>query len=82
LVRCYICRLVNDYMGHTSASGRLQGTIYSSVNRTDEYMGPPVRSAPHPGIFIGDVSPMNVTGYIHRFHVTDEYTVTFIGADE
>jgi hypothetical protein len=31
--------------------------------------------APHPGIFVGDVSPMNVTPYIHRCDVTDEYIV-------
>jgi hypothetical protein len=24
----------------------------------------------------------NATGYIHRFHITDEYIVTFVGNDE
>jgi hypothetical protein len=33
-----------------------------------------------PGIFVGDVSPMNVIGYIYRSHVIDEYT--FISTDE
>jgi hypothetical protein len=50
-----------------------------------EYIGPPVKSAPltpHPSMFIGDVSPMNVIGYIHWFHVIDEYTVIFVGTDE
>jgi hypothetical protein len=37
---------------------------------------------PTPAIFIGDVSPMNITAYIHRWHVIDEYIVTFIGIDE
>jgi hypothetical protein len=62
--------------GHTSAVGHLRGPIYSSV------MGPPVRSASHPNIFVGDMLSMNVTGYIYRFHVTDEYIVTFVGTDE
>jgi hypothetical protein len=45
-------------------------------------MGPPVRSAPsHPGIFIGDMSPMNINGYVRQFHVFDEYTVAFVGTD-
>jgi hypothetical protein len=30
---------------------------------------------PRPSIFIGDVSPTNVTRYIYRFHVTNEYAV-------
>jgi hypothetical protein len=40
--------------------------------------------APAPGaaIFISDVSPTNVTEYIHWFHVTNEYIITFIGTDE
>jgi hypothetical protein len=25
---------------------------------------------------------MNITGYIRRFHVTDEYIVTFVGTNE
>jgi hypothetical protein len=25
---------------------------------------------------------MNVTRYIRRFHITDEYIVTFVGTDE
>jgi hypothetical protein len=29
----YIHQLADDYKGHTSASGRLRGPIYSSVNR-------------------------------------------------
>jgi hypothetical protein len=44
----------------------------------------PVRFVPwpRPSTFIGDVSPMNIIGYIRRFHVTDEYIVTFIDTDE
>jgi hypothetical protein len=38
--------------------------------------------SPRPSIFIGEVSPMNVTGYIRRFYVTDEYTVIFIGSNK
>jgi hypothetical protein len=46
-------------------------------------MGPTCQiCAPHPGIFIGDVSPTNVTGYIRRFHIIDEYIITFVGTDE
>jgi hypothetical protein len=41
-----------------------------------------LRPSLHPGIFISDMSPMNVTRYIRRFHVTDEYIVTFVGTDE
>jgi hypothetical protein len=37
---------------------------------------------PCPSTFIGDVSPTNIIGYIRRFHVTDEYIVTFIDTDE
>jgi hypothetical protein len=32
--------------------------------------------------FIGDVLLMNATGYIHRFHATDKYIVTFVGTNE
>jgi hypothetical protein len=39
-------------------------------------------SCPSPDIFIGDMLPMNVTRYIRRFDVTDEYIVTFVGTDE
>jgi hypothetical protein len=43
-------------------------------------------SVPHPGrcpsTFIDDVSPMNATRYIRRFHITDEYIVTFVRTDE
>jgi hypothetical protein len=35
-----------------------------------------------PIIFNGDVSPINVVGYIHRFHVTDKHIVIFIGINE
>jgi hypothetical protein len=35
---------------------------------TDEYMNPPVRSPLRPSTFIGDVSPMNVIGYIHQYN--------------
>jgi hypothetical protein len=40
------------------------------------------RPEPHPSIFIGDVSPMNVTRNIRRLHITDEYIVTFLGTNE
>jgi hypothetical protein len=39
-------------------------------------------SCPLPNSFVSDVSPMNITGYIRRFHVTDKYIVIFIGTDE
>jgi hypothetical protein len=38
--------------------------------------------APCPVIFIGDVSLMNVTAYIHWWHVIDEYIVTFVKNEE
>jgi hypothetical protein len=38
--------------------------------------------APHPSTFAGDMYLMNTTGYIHWFHITDEYIVTFISTDE
>jgi hypothetical protein len=31
-----------------------------------------------PRIFIGDVEPMNIQTYIHRFHVIDEYIIIFL----
>jgi hypothetical protein len=31
------------------------------------------RPAPYPTVFVGDVSPTNVTEYIRGFYVTDEY---------
>jgi hypothetical protein len=43
-------------------------------------MDPHVRS--DPGIFIGDVSPTNITSYIHRCYITDQYIIKFIGTDE
>jgi hypothetical protein len=33
-------------------------------------------------MFISDVSPMNVTLYIHQCHVADEYVVKFVSIDE
>jgi hypothetical protein len=65
-------------MGCMSAAGCLWGPIYSSVGPTYQICAP----ASHPDIFMSDVSLMNVTGYIRRFHVTNEYTVIFVGADE
>jgi hypothetical protein len=44
--------------------------------------GPTYQICPCPIIFVGDVSPMNVTGYIYLFHITDEYIVTFVGTNE
>jgi hypothetical protein len=38
--------------------------------------------SPHPGIFISDMSPMNVIRYIRWFHIIDIYIVTFVGTDE
>jgi hypothetical protein len=38
--------------------------------------------APRTNIFVDDVSQTNVTKYIRRFHVTDEYIVVFINTDE
>jgi hypothetical protein len=51
---------------------------------TDEYNGPPVSPPPPPCpiTFIGHQSLMNITGYIHRLRVTDEYMVIVIGTDE
>jgi hypothetical protein len=56
----------------------------SGPHISDEYMGhvSDARPGPRPGIFIGDVSPTNVIGYIHRFYVTDEYIITFVSTDE
>jgi hypothetical protein len=48
------------------------------IGLTDEYMVPPVRSPPRAPVR----SPTNVIRYICRFHVTDEYIVTFVGTDE
>jgi hypothetical protein len=62
-------------MGHPSATGRLR--VPNPMNIWAHLSNPPL-----PSIFIGDVSPMDVIGYIRRFHVTDEYIVTFIGTDE
>jgi hypothetical protein len=33
-------------------------------------------------MFISDVSPTNVTLYIHQWHVADEYVVKFVSIDE
>jgi hypothetical protein len=35
-----------------------------------------------PSIFISDVSPTNILTYIHRFYVTDEYILIFLGIEE
>jgi hypothetical protein len=57
--------------------------IYSLVNQRIYESTCQIRApAPYLSIFVGDVSPMNVTGYIHRLHVTDEYIVPFVGTDE
>jgi hypothetical protein len=65
-----------------SAVGGLQGFIYLSVNRS---IYRPIcqsrASAPWTNIFIGVVSSMNVIRYIHRFHITDEYTVIFVSTN-
>jgi hypothetical protein len=48
-------------------------------------MRPPVRSTPQsPNLLVHSsvMSPTNITGYIHQFHITDEYIVTFVGTDE
>jgi hypothetical protein len=74
---------LTNIRAHASDPGRPWSPIYSSVNQ--RIYGPTCQihaSAPRPGIFIGDVSPMNVTGYIRRFHITDECIVTFIGTDK
>jgi hypothetical protein len=82
-IRRYIRQLVDDYKGHASAVGRLRGPhIFIGIHQLiDEYIGLPVRSVP-PSIFVDDVSPTNVIGYIHRFYVTGEYIVTFISTNE
>jgi hypothetical protein len=67
-IKEYIRQLADDYKGHTSASGRLRGLIYSSADS---------RPDPCTDIFIGDV-----IRYICRFHVIDEYMVTFVSTDE
>jgi hypothetical protein len=65
-------------MGHVSAAGRLRVPIYLSVGTIYQ-----IRVwVPRPNIFVDNVSPMNVIGYIHRFHITDECIVTFVGTDE
>jgi hypothetical protein len=73
-IRGYIHRLADDYKAHTSASG----APYIRQWPTCQIRAPPLR----PDIFVGDVSPMNVTGYICRFHITDKYIVTFVGTNE
>jgi hypothetical protein len=35
-----------------------------------------------PGIFVGDMTPMNILAYIHRSHVTDEYIIIILGTEE
>jgi hypothetical protein len=35
-----------------------------------------------PGIFISDMSPMNITPYIHQCHITNGYIVKFVGTNE
>jgi hypothetical protein len=77
-IRGYIHQLANEYKGHASAAGHLWGPIPTNIRA---HLSDP-RPGPHPIIFVGDVSPMNITGYIRRFHITDEYIVTFIGTDE
>jgi hypothetical protein len=48
----------------------------------DEYIGPIPALVPRPTIFVGDVSPMNVTEYTRQFYITGEYMVIFMGTDE
>jgi hypothetical protein len=67
---------IDEYKGSRISRG-------SPLGPTDEYMGSPVRiCTPTPSTFVGDVSPMNVIRYIHRFHVINEYIVTFVGTNE
>jgi hypothetical protein len=67
--------------GHASVAGGLRGPIYLSVNQR---IYRPTCQTPvlPPNIFIDDVSPMNITRYIHQFHIIDEYVVIFVSTDE
>jgi hypothetical protein len=85
-IRAIFVGYPTNIRGHALAVSCLRGPIYSSINRfIRRIYGPTCQihaPAPHPSIFIGDVSPMNVTGNIHQFHITNEYTIIFISTDE
>jgi hypothetical protein len=57
--------------------------LCSSVNRGIQWTrGHGVGQGHMPSIFIDDVEPTNIRAYIHRFHITDEYIIIFLGIDE
>jgi hypothetical protein len=39
-------------------------------------------SGPVPRYIHRDVSPTNITPYIYRYHITNEYMIKFVGTDE
>jgi hypothetical protein len=64
----YIYRLADKYKGHASTVGAASGP-HVFVGSTCKIRAP----APRPSIFVGGMSPTNVTTYIHWCHITDEY---------